>query len=305
MRLAAICVVCLAGRAAADDAPWQRGTTAPQRSESHRLFAQGNESFYRHDYARSLSLYEQALAIFAHPRVELAISETLALLGRPAEAYDHLAAALKFGVAPFDEDEYARAKALRDAVSRQVGTLIVGCVLDGARVTLDGRELPACPGTTRRVVMLGPHQIVGRMAGRLTTTENVVVAAGQEVNVQVRLDPVPVYGRPWAPWKPWAVVGGGVAIALAGVPLQLAAQSNIDAFRQKVASCGTLGCPSGDPAFRLEARSKLENRLAIAAWSIGGAAAATGLVLVYLNRERAMSVAPVVGTDHIGLAFRF
>src|SRR5262245_44417226 len=120
--------------------PWEQGTSQTQRDEAHRLFTAGNDRFIKRDYAGALALYEQAIAVFDHRRIRLAMVRTLILLGRPADALGQLERALRWQQAPFDPDEYAEALEHKKTLGRQVATLVIRCTTPGAHLTLDGQD---------------------------------------------------------------------------------------------------------------------------------------------------------------------
>lgn len=303
--------------------PWEAGTSEARREEAYALFVEGNDHFVKRRYPQALDGYQRALAIFAHPRIHLSMVRTLLLLGRPAEAHEHLVAALRFGAPPFEPDEYAEALEHRSSLERQLGQLVVSCDTPEARLTLDGQHLVTCPGTVTRVVMPGRHEVVGTRRGYLTATREVVGEAGRCTAVSIQLATLRVTTavtvRRWTSWKPWAVLGGGALVAAAGIPLQVRASSNMDRFRQRANElCGTESCELPASLRDLESRAELQNRVAITAFAVGAAGIAAGAVLLYVNRERtivreveappdrALSVVPL-GPDApgLGLAGRF
>lgn len=293
MRCTIIIALCvLGGVAYADKAkPWEEGSTTVQREQAHKLFSEGNDHFFKREYSKALALYEQAIDAFDHPRIRLARSEVLVLLGRPADAQVQLDAALKYGAEPFDPDEHGRALELQKTLAKQLGTIVVRCSTDGAQLTLDGTDLLTCPGEAKRVVMPGRHQIVGKKDGYIPLTQDVLVDPAKEAIANVALKRLEAAAgfrreRRWPAWKPWAVVVGGAGVALLGAPLQWRASVNMQRFRDAVGACGTGGCPGGDPVFDIESRAKWYNRGAIGLFVVGGAGVVAGLAGVYMNRER-------------------
>ena len=115
-------------------------------------------------------------------------------------------------------------------------------------------------------------------------------------------------------WKPWAVVGAGVGLAIAGVGLRLAADGNLDDYDAEIARACPLGCLPDDipdPVRDLESRGERQGQLAVASWIAGGAAVAAGAWLVYWNRPRRvrvdsdgnrLTVLPAVGPGLAGVS---
>lgn len=100
--------------------------------------------------------------------------------------------------------------------------------------------------------------------------------------------------RRWATWMPWSVVGAGAALFVTGGVLEWRAVANGNSYDQAfTALCGSIGCfesESGTLDERLD-KAALQQRLGIAFFITGGAAIATGLALVYLNRPTEAAVA--------------
>ena len=299
--------------------PWEQGSTADQRDHAHGIFSEANERFFKRDYGPAIELYEQALAVFDHPRIQLALARTLIRVGRTADAHPHLVSSLRFGAAPLDAEEYADALELQASLAKQLGQLVIRCKRLGGRLTLDGKPIQPCPGEQRQVVMPGRHEIVGMQAGYLTFTAEVVAEAGGETVQDVelhRLETATVRRR-WSSWKPWTVVASGGVVVLSGVAFRLLAGHNLDVFAADVAMyCPIAGCAPGSPEFQtlkemhvdaLEARGKLEDRVAISLWVVGGAVLAPGVVGVWMNRERMVPgverlvVTPLLSPSGIGI----
>ncbi len=299
--------------------PWSRGISAERKARARQLLARGNELLVQNRYAAALEQYQLAIAAWDHPAIRANMVVCFINLARPLEAYESALLALQYGPAPLDKPEvYAETQNYRKLLEGQIAALEVSCGEPRARVTLDGQELLACPGRTRRHVIAGRHQLVAYKTGFLTVTRDFTSSGGgvQSIDLRlVRLSDAARIERPWDPWKPWAVTAGGAALMLAGGALQLKAGADMrrhDAALER--SCGPDGC-DGDaiPAWVSDrkSRAELENKLAIGAIVTGGVVAITGLVAVYINRPRtilpgesgaALGVAPLVSPDGAGIA---
>lgn len=299
--------------------PWSRGISAERKARARQLLARGNELLVQNRYAAALEQYQLAIAAWDHPAIRANMVVCFINLARPLEAYESALLALHYGPAPLDKPEvYAETQNYRKLLEGQIAALEVSCGEPRARVTLDGQELLACPGRTRRHVIAGRHQLVAYKTGFLTVTRDFTSSGGgvQSIDLRlVRLSDAARIERPWDPWKPWAVTAGGAALMLAGGALQLKAGADMrrhDAALER--SCGPDGCDADAiPAWVSDrkSRAELENRLAIGAIVTGGVVAITGLVAVYINRPRtilpgesgaALGVAPLVSPDGAGLA---
>lgn len=305
---AVMIVVSLAhGSASADEQPWAVGVSDAAKADAQARLQEGNKLFLAKEYRAALDKYVAAIASWDHPAIQFNIVRCLMLLERPVEAAEHLDRALAYGAAPLEAGVYAEAQAVREQLARQLARLTVTCKLSDIVITLDGKPLPDCMGQLKRRVAAGPHQIVARKDGYVTFTKDFAASPDGDAVVDIRLvtvDEGSVYRRRWATWQPWSVVIAGGVIAVAGIGLELAARSNMDKFRDGVAMCGQAGCLADDPVNDFESRALLQDRIAISMWAVGGAVVATGLVMVYMNRERRVIAAPSIGAGVAGLTLR-
>ena len=93
--------------------------------------------------------------------------------------------------------------------------------------------------------------------------------------------------RPWAVWKPWTLAGSGVLVTGVGFWLNARAISNADRYDEEIASACADGCPPGmipESTRDLESTAKLQGGLGIGALVVGGAAIATGVTWILINR---------------------
>lgn len=318
-----VCVASLAGTQIAradpeDDRPWARGVSPEDRERALELFRIANESFVDSQYADAAKLYREALRSWDHPAIRGNLAVALIHLDRTVEAYEHLQAALRWGAAPFEEHLHQQLVTNEKLLRGQLARVQVACDVPEAQVTLDGEDLLAGRGTVARVVKAGQHQVVARKSGHLTFTQQFTAFPDRPVEIRVVLVPLEQaggYERRWAVWKPWTVLGAGVAVLGIGVGLELAAQADMDQYEEEIARACPDGCvPSDLPgAVRdLESTARLENGLAVGAFVVGGLAVVTGGIMVFLNQPRRVrleesgrriGVVPIVSPDTRGIAF--
>ncbi len=288
--------------------PWSVGISVEQKARARQLLARGNELLVQNRYAAALEQYELAIRAWDHPAIRANMVVCFINLARPLEAYQSALSALKYGPAPLDKPEvYAETQNYRKLLEGQIAALEVSCSEPRARVTLDGQDLLACPGATRRHVIAGRHQLVAYKSGFLTVTRDFTSTGGAAQSIDLRLvrlaDAARIDG-PWDPWKPWAITAGGAGLMLAGGLLQLKAESDMDRHDADLERlCGGNGCaPDAIPESVSDRKSLalLENKLAIGAIVAGGAVAVGGLVGVYINRPR--TILPGESGTAIGVA---
>jgi hypothetical protein len=318
MKRALLALVLLAGGAArAAPRPWAEGVAASEQSTALELFRQGNEAFARSDYAAAARPYREALDHWDHPAIRGNLAIVLINLDDPVGAYEQLEKALRFDEAPFEQAVYAELLTTRKLLLGQLGQVEVLCDVPGAVVTLDGVTLLTGPGQVQRVVRAGAHQVVAKKPRHLTFTSEVTALPASPLIIHVQLVPLEQAGtweRRWPEWKPWLVVGAGAAVLAAGVAFELQARSDLDGYEAEIARSCPSGCnPSDLPAAvrDLESGGKRDSRIGVAAMIVGGAALATGGVLVLMNQPRHVEVeesgrriaaAPVVSPGFFGAA---
>jgi hypothetical protein len=281
--------------AAKGDRPWADGVPDARQKAALELFRQGNEKFVRGDHTGALSLYQQALKEWDHPAIRFNASQALVNLDRTVEAYEYAVRALDYGAAPLGDGDYARAVTHLKMLEKQVVRVTVVCKEPGATVTLDGTPLFEAPGSAERVLLPGRHQVVVRKPGRLTATQELTLFPGEPTNLEMKTleIPPPEMKRRWTTWKPWVVVGSGAAVALIGAGLQLHATSQMNQYDDDLKRLCPNGCrPEDLPSStrNLKSSSETESVIAISLIGVGGAAAITGAILVFMNQPRPVEV---------------
>src|SRR6185436_10624264 len=87
----------------------------------------------------------------------------------------------------------------------------------GADVRLDGQPWFRGAGSQSMLVTPGTHYIGATKPGYTQTTASVVVAAGEQYRVTLRMvvDHL-IETRRWSVWMPWSVVAAGAAVGVVG-----------------------------------------------------------------------------------------
>lgn len=300
--LISLLLVAIAAPARADDKPWAAGVSAQNQKAALDLYNEGANAFGQGDYKTAIDIYTRALPLWDHPAIRYNIAVCLINLDRPVEAYDNLERAMRFGEGPLGPDLWKQGQSYQKLLAGRIAEIEVSAE-PGASVSLDGKPLA---GAAQRV-LTGDHQIVVEKPRYQTETRAVRLNAGDHVTIKIELKPVAVartLRRRWARWVPWSVLGGGVVVASVGVPMIIAAGSSFDRYDAAVAASCQNGCKAGDPAtahvMDLKSHAEFQNTMAASLFVAGGAIAATGFVMVILNQPHL--VAPVIGSDHVGLA---
>lgn len=311
LRVAVVAIVLLAGTARADEKPWAVGVTQTQQDEALAKFQEGNASFVKDEWRRALDLYLEALRSWDHPNIRYNAAICLIKLDRMVEAYEHMQAAMRFGDAPLGKDLYEQGKTYLQVLESSTSYVEIICKQpDGVQVTLDGERLDRCPDT--KLVAPGKHQIVSEKPGYKTERREIHAPAGgkETVVIVMQVEGSRKLTRRWARWKPWAVVAGGAAIGLAGVPLWFATRGKFDDYDEHVAAyCGMTaagGCAPGEiDMFDDELSSARKWRaITYTALAVGATGVAVGVALVLANQPRLgpLVVAPVADGERAGLS---
>ena len=278
----------------ADVPAWAVGVSERDKAIAKRHLDEGNALFLERKYADAMERYRAALAAWDHPAIRFNLVRCLVQLDRPVEASDHLRLALRYGAAALEDTVYAEAVAYDKLLSAQIARLTVRCAQPGVQVTLDGEAVGVCPLRQERRVRPGAHQLVGLQDGFLTRTLEIVAVGGQGQELALTLDPLSRAARVehrWPEWVPWTVLAGGFAATGLGVVVDLAAAQQRDSYDSIVAQkCAARACdPQADltAAERaLDVSARRTSRIAVGVMTVGGAAIATGVMLLYLNRGR-------------------
>lgn len=304
--------------AGSDAMPWNRGVSEQTRAEARALFLEGNRLFKIPLFSQAVERYGAAIDKWKHPAFyfNLAIAEIN--LAQYLEAREHLEQALKYGAAPLRADRYAEAQKQLIEVEKHLGRLRVRSPTRDAEITVDGATLYAGPGD--RVIWVTPraHEITGKKSEYATQSRRVTVSAGGYETVDLSLRKL-VEDRPWARWKPWAVVISGAVIAGASGGLHVMSGREFSRYDDGFLklSCAAMGCTQqqidmGNPKLSGELdRARLEQKIAVGGYIAGGALIAAGVALVYLNQPHVMeredpnpngvAILPVLSTDMVGL----
>ncbi|WP_164014085.1 hypothetical protein [Pyxidicoccus trucidator] len=276
-----------------DERPWARGVSQQKQQTAIDLFRAANALLKESIFLKAAEQYRQALTHWDHPAIHYNLALALLNLDQPIEVREHLEAAMRYGEAPLDAEKLENARAYKSLVEKQLAWVEITCETPGASVVMDGRPLFVGPGRSAGWVRAGPHTLVATGEGYLTQDQSRTLSPGEKVTLDLKLftsDDLIQYRRKWSAWKPWAVVGTGVALAAGGALLHAGARSDYTGFDTAIASCG--GCVPEPAVANQRTRGDTLQTGAFAAYGVGGAALVTGAVLVYLNRLQPHQVDP-------------
>jgi hypothetical protein len=306
--------------AGSDDMPWNKGVTEQTRTAAREAFLEGNRLFKIPLFSRAVEQYNEALDKWQHPAFYFNLAIAQINLGQYFEARENLERALKYGAEPLRADRFEEAKKQLVEVQRHLGRIRVNCPTPGAEITLDGVTLVTAPDTHDVWVTAKAHEVTAKKPEYGTQAKHVTVAPGALETVNLSLRKL-VEDRPWATWKPWVVVGAGVAVAAAGGVLHALSAHDFGVYDSGFAnlSCAAMGCTElainkENPRLSSRlSRARLEQKIAVGGYIAGGAVLAAGVVLLYRNRPHLMeqedtnpnatgvAMVPVVSAEMLGV----
>lgn len=296
--------------------PWERDVSAEDRRVAETLFDQAVEFHEQLLRAQAVARYEEALWFWENPHIRWNLALLMNDTGQYLRAHEHLERALSWGPKAFDEADWEKLTRLRQTLLRErLAEIEARCEQPNAEIALDGKPWFRGPGAARQVVLPGEHVLTARKAGFFPVARNIIVPAGTQgaVTVSMSVDGI-IEKRRFASWKPWVVVGGGVAMGLAGAGLKWQAHRQFEEARRALAvHCGdTAWCDPATPnSYRRSFRTDL---IATGAMATAGVAVAAGLMLVFLNQPRSyrtedrdaatFELTPMASPDAAGISAR-
>jgi hypothetical protein len=281
-----------ASLASAQQRPWADGVSEADQARAKQLLEDGNKLLDQGALTEALELYDDAIKIWDHPAIRYNIAVAKIKQDQPFEAWRQLERALRYGAAALEPDVYQQALDYRRLLAKQIVHLTIECVDPGTHVTLDKTDVAvSCPGSTTELIAPGGHKLVATKSGSVPKTIDLAPAGGESPHERIDLmtiEEATVIRHRWARYKPWVVVGAGVAVAGVGLGFELQSAATFRSYDHAVATlCGDTPC-TGLPAVVTDAYEdgRRQNRIAIGFFAAGGATIATGAVLLWLNRAR-------------------
>jgi tetratricopeptide (TPR) repeat protein len=268
------------------DEPWYRQVPAAVRQQAQALFAQAIDKHQQLLRGDAQVLYEQALALWDNPDIQWNLALVLDDLGQYLRAYQELDRALRWGDALGPERRQQIRDRMRKLETQRLARIETYREEPAAVITLDGKPWLVHAGRRSMLVMPGEHYLAARKPGYFPVTRPVYVKAGQKASVSLPMDQDRfIETRRWTAWKPWALIGVGIAVAAVGAGLEWRAFAQRAAAAEVLVGCEGLAC---DPSTsNLYNRAVVEHGLAISAIATGGAVVVSGLALAWLNQPHA------------------
>lgn len=281
-----------------DNRPWAAGISPDRQKQALGVFREGNQQLNDGLFARASETYRKALEVWPHPAIHYNLALAQMNLDQPIEAFENFSKAIQFGDAPLQKDKLEHAKEYMLLLEKQIATIEVSCDKPGAKVSVDGKEVFVAPGTYKSRVRIGRHTFVADKRGYTTRINAPFIGPGENFRIELKLytaEELTRYNRRWdATWMPYAVIGGGAAIGLLGVALELSAEASYNDYDRAVADCNmnNMGCQTSSDITSLRDSGDQKKMLGYVAYGVAGAAVATGALLAILNRPKAYQIRP-------------
>jgi hypothetical protein len=151
-------------------------------------FRRGEAAYQKGSYDVAISEWEAAYAADPRPRIQYNLYQAYERLGQLANASQALQRYLS--TADPEDPSYSDATARMTALQQRLqatGIRLVGGV-DGAAINVSGQDWGRLPRPDKISVQPGNHRVVVTMEGYREFTTNVVVPAGQVVDVAIQLE---------------------------------------------------------------------------------------------------------------------
>ena len=290
-------------QAGGDSRPWAAGVTQENQRIAFKKFQEGNAQLNDGLFPAAVKLYREALSHWQHPAIHYNLALALLNLDQPVEVFESLQAAVKFGAAPLEKDKFEHAKEYMLLVEKQIATIDVSCSKPGAVISVDGKVVftvgdDGKAGHYVARVKTGKHTFVAEKPGYNAQVDAPYIGPGEPFRIELTLytaDELTRYKRRWnAKWMPYAVIGGGALLGVAGVFLELSANSSYKDYDTAVAKCNTGamngGCMNAGDVASMRDSGDTKKTLGYIGYGVAGAAVATGVVLLYLNRSNSYQI---------------
>jgi hypothetical protein len=297
----------------ASDRPWAEGVTKERQDKALALFTEGTAYLKDAYFKRAVDRYREALGLWDHPAIHFNTAKAMMNLDQPVEAHDHLDRAMRFGGAPLDAAQVAQIPELKAQLfANELAELNISLSEPAASLRVNGAEVARDAKAWKGLVRAGKTVVLATKDGFQPTQLSETFSAGTRPNVDLTLVKIDLnvrYYREMAVWKPWTVLGAGVLGVGAGVAFNLLGQKAYTAYDDSVLRCADVSpaavenlgvgvsndiyyaCTPDSPGAALidtESRDRgdLYKTLSIASYAVGGATLATGIALLYINREK-------------------
>lgn len=286
--------------ASSEATPWSAGVSASEQAAAVKPFEEGNAFLKDSLFKLAANKYREALTHWDHPGIHFNLALALFSLDQPEQVYVHLKKALAYGEGPLDADKVERAKAYITLLEQQLTPIVVTCDQAGTAVRMDGQVLFTAPGKYEGWVRSGEHTWSASKPGYELTQRTLVLKPKEPVTIKLHVyeqEELTTSKRRYSGWVPAIPIIAGAAILGGGIAMNFVARDTMQQFESELddgcdISSAQPSCPPSNDATNLKERAEMFEVISIAGIATGGAAIATGLVLLSFNRKSTYRMTP-------------
>ena len=232
----------------------------PPEDRADELFARGNDAFDKGQLDEAYSLYQQAWALKRTYDIAGNLGQVELKLGKFRDAAEHLDFTLRLFPPTGKSEPREAIRRAFDAARKEVGALVVTVNVEGAKVSVDGKEIGLSPFDAPVFVEPGKRSIEASLEAHLPTRISIDIAKNESRDVGLSLTPK---NQPPPPPRnvPLLITGFGLSLAAAGtgIGLMIVATDKGTAadtlLRDLVTSDPDGKCPCGSDAERARLKS--------------------------------------------------
>jgi hypothetical protein len=160
-----------------------------QKEAARERFARGIERMRAGDHASAAAEFSAAYEVAPYPVVLYNLGIAYQKLGKPVEAVTAMEKVLA-DPGTLSADRVAQAQAVMAVERKRIGTLAIAVTPGGAKIRVDGIDLPE--GESRIRVTAGNHFVEAVLRGHAPARREIGVAGEAEVEVALSLEPTDV-----------------------------------------------------------------------------------------------------------------
>lgn len=288
------------GASAAEATPWSAGVTAADQAAAVKPFEEGNAFLKDSLFKLAADKYREALTHWDHPGIHFNLALALFSLDQPEQVYVHLQKAIAYGEGPLDADKIERAKTYLTLLEQQLTPLTVKCDQPGTAIRMDGRVLFTAPGKYEAWVRSGEHTWSASKPGYELTQRTLVLKPKTPATIQLQVyqaQELTTSKRRYSGWVAGVPLLVGGALLGGGIAMNFVARDTMAQFESELddgcdISSTQPSCPPSTDSNNLKEQAEMFQIISIAGMATGGAAIATGLVLLSLNRKSTYRMTP-------------
>jgi hypothetical protein len=302
--------------------------SAADRATARSLAGEGYQALQDKDYATAVDRFSRADALVHAPTLMIDWARSLVGLGKLVEAQERYEQIVREGVEPKAPKSWQRALSDAGTELNQLKPRLAWITIsvsggEGARVTIDGVEVPPAAIGVRRAVNPGSLQVSVEAKGYLSQQKTLALREGAEDAAEFKLEPDPAAQEvspvvaappPAAPVKPrnptpmyvaFGVSAAGLAVGLVSGGLFLSKRSELQGV------CNADGACQSTHTDTLNQYNTFGTISAIG-YGVAVAGAGVGLTLWLTNRSsatpapaKAVVVHPYLGLGSVGAVGSF